>query len=60
MSLTATPCHHCTSRIVGKAFLCGPDINNDENYEHRHQWVEDKLLEPGEKFAIDICAIAYQ
>jgi len=58
MSLAATPYYHCTSRVVRKAFLCGLDINTGENYEHRRQWVEDKLLELGEIFAIDICAYA--
>jgi len=58
MSLAATPYYHCTSRVVRKAFLCGVDINTGESYEHRRQWVEDKLLEIGEIFSIDICAYA--
>jgi len=58
MSLDATPYYHCMSRVVRKAFLCGIDINTGENYEHRRQWVEDKLLELGDIFALDICAYA--
>jgi len=58
MSLEATPYYHCMSRVVRKAFLCGIDINTGESYEHRRQWVEDKLLELGDIFALDICAYA--
>jgi len=58
MSLDATPYYHCMSRVVRKAFLCGIDINTGESYEHRRQWVEDKLLELGNIFALDVCAYA--
>ena len=58
MLLAASPYYHCISRVVRKAFLCDLDINTGESYEHRRQWVEDKRLEPGEIFAIDICAYA--
>jgi len=58
MSLAATPYYHCMSRVVRKAYLCGIDINTGESYEHRRQWVEDKLLELGDIFALDICAYA--
>jgi len=58
MSLSATPYYHCMSRVVRRAFLCGVDINTGESYEHRRQWVEDKLLELGDIFALDICAYA--
>ena len=58
MSLAATPYYHCMSRVVRRAFLCGVDINTGESYEHRRQWLEDKLLEIGDIFALDICAYA--
>jgi len=58
MSLTATPYYHCMSRVVRRAFLCGVDINTGESYEHRRQWLEDKLLEIGDIFALDICSYA--
>ena len=52
VSLDATPYYHCTSRCVRRAFLCG------DQYEHRRAWVEDKILQLGDIFALDICAYA--
>ena len=58
ISLEATPYYHCVSRCVRRAFLCGFDPLTQVSYEHRRQWVEDRLLWLGEIFAIDICAYA--
>jgi len=53
VSLAATPYYHCMSRVVRKAFLCGIDITTGESYEHRRQWLEDKLLETAETWSHD-------
>ncbi|WP_428242850.1 transposase [Gynuella sp.] len=58
ISLDATSYYHCISRCVRRAFLCGFDPFTQISYEHRRQWVEDRLLWLGEIFAIDICAYA--
>jgi len=58
ISLEATPYYHCISRCVRRAFLCGTDIATGECYEHRRQWLEDRLLELADIFAIDICSYA--
>jgi REP element-mobilizing transposase RayT len=58
VSLDATSYYHCVSRCVRRAFLCGVDNVNGQSYEHRRQWIEDRLLELAEVFALDICAYA--
>jgi hypothetical protein len=42
--LDATPYHHCVSRCVRKAFLCGVDFTTNESYEHRRAWLENEVL----------------
>jgi len=58
VSLEATPYYHCIARCVRRAFLCGFDVATGENYDYRRQWLEDKLLELGSIFSIDICSYA--
>ena len=56
ISLSDTPYYHCIARCVRRAFLCGEDHFTGKNYEHRKQWIVDKLHELTSIFAIDISA----
>jgi len=56
ISLNDTPYYHCVSRCVRRAFLCGED--NGKSFEHRRQWVEDRIHFLTTVFAIDVCAYA--
>jgi REP element-mobilizing transposase RayT len=49
---------HCVSRCVRRAFLCGVDSLSGSNFEHRKAWVEDRLMELAECFAVGIYAYA--
>jgi REP element-mobilizing transposase RayT len=58
ISLETTPYYHCISRCVRRAWLCGEDPYTGKSFEHRRQWVLDRLRELADIFAIDVCAYA--
>ena len=50
--------YHCISRCVRRAFLCGYDNYNNRNYDHRKQWVHDRLRFLTKIFCIEVLGYA--
>ena len=50
--------YHVWNRCVRRAFLCGVDPLTGNNYDHRKQWVYDRLAELAQIFAVDACVFA--
>ena len=50
--------YHCVSRYVRRAFLCGDDRVSGQSFEHRRQWVEDRLHKLAEVFSVSIWGYA--
>ena len=58
VDLSATPYYHCMARCVRRAYLCGKDAYSGKNFEHRRDWVRERLRFLAGVFAIDVCAYA--
>ena len=58
VSLSDTPYYHIVSRCVRRTFLCGTDAVSGVNYEHRRQWIEERIRILSSIFTIDIGAYA--
>ena len=58
ISLQDTPYYHVINRCVRRAFLCGYDRHTGQNYEHRRQWMVDKIKQLAGIFQIEVCAYA--
>jgi REP element-mobilizing transposase RayT len=45
-------------QALRRAFLCGVDHYSGQSYEHRRQWIVDRIRLLSSLFAIDVCAYA--
>lgn len=58
VSIEDTPYYHIVTRCVRRTFLCGTDLATGRSFEHRRQWIEDRIRLLSSIFAIDICSYA--
>jgi putative transposase len=58
VSLQDTPYYHCISRCVRRAYLCGQDVSSGYSFEHRRQWIVDRINLLSSIFSVDVCAYA--
>ena len=52
VDVNVTRYYHCISRCVRRAMLCG------QGYEHRKQWIEQRLELLADSFALSVCGFA--
>jgi len=58
VSLSTAGVYHCVSRCVRRAWLCGDDPLSQRNFDHRRQWIEDRLALLAGCFAISVYSFA--
>ncbi|MCP5077518.1 MAG: hypothetical protein GY951_05610 [Psychromonas sp.] len=54
ISLSDPPYYHSISRCVCRAFLCGKDRFSGQSFEHRRQWVVERIRYLTDVFSIEV------
>ena len=49
---------HVVTRCVRRAFLCGSDKLSGRNFDHRRQWIEDRIRLLADSFAVAVFSYA--
>ena len=50
--------YHCIQRVVRRAFLCGVDPVTGNSFDHRREWIRDRLESLAGLFGVEIAAFA--
>ena len=50
--------YHLISRCVRRAWLCGEDPLTGRSFDHRRQWIEDRMLKLAGCFTVELYAFA--
>jgi hypothetical protein len=50
--------YHCINRCVRRSFLCGNDTVSGKNYDHRRQWIQDRIQFLAGQFGVDVLGFA--
>ena len=50
--------YHCIQRVVRRAFLCGVDPVTGSSFDHRRDWIRDRLEYLAGLFSVEIAAFA--
>lgn len=58
IDLTATSYYHVINRCVRRSFLCGDDPYSHKNYDHRREWLVERIKFLSSVFSINIAAYA--
>ena len=56
VNVDTTPYYHVIGRCVRRAFLCGLDSTSGKDFEHRRQWIIDRLELLCSVFAVELCS----